>query len=100
MVKFYLQIHDPGERELLTYPADAVDAYTPVFNGTWLIERCEALNVKYLLLYEHGNVTYYQSDWKSYDVLDMILDTGSFTLETEFGSYPRHIFILRFLSNS
>ncbi len=100
MVKFYLQIYDPGERELLTYPEDAVDAYKPVFNGTWLIERCEALNVKYLLLYEHGNVTYYQSDWKSYDVLDMMLDTGSFTLETEFGSYPRHIYMLRFLSNS
>jgi len=99
-VKFYLRIYEPGERELWDYPEEPVDVYKPVFNETWLIERCKILNVKYLMLYEHGNVTYFQSDWKSYDVLDKMLNSGSFTLERIFGSYPHHIFIIRFLPNS
>jgi len=100
MVKFYLQIYEPGERELWNYPEKAVDVYKPVFNQTFLTERCTILNVKYLMLYEHGNITYFQSDWKSYDVLHKMLDSGSFTLERMFGSYPHHIFIIRFLPNS
>ena len=100
MVKFYLQTYDSDERELWTYPENPADAYKPTFNETLLIERCDASNVKYLLLYEHHDVTYFESDEKSYDVLDMMLNSGSFSKETEFGNYPRRIFIIRFLSNS
>ncbi len=100
MVKFYLKIYDSGERELWPYPENPADAYKPVFNETLLVEQCEASNVKYLLLYEHGNITYFESDWKSYDVLNMMLDSGSFSKETEFGSYPRRIYIMQFLSTS
>jgi len=100
MMKFYLQLYDSGERELWPYPENPVDVYEPVFNETLLIEQCEASNVKYLLLYEHGNITYFKSDWKSYDVLDMMLDSGSFSKEKELGSYPRRIYIMRFLSKS
>jgi len=99
-MKFYLQTYDPRERELWEYPEDPVDVYKPVFNETVLIEHCETLNVKFLLLYEHGDATYFQSDLKSYDVLDKMLNSGSFTLERTFGSYPHQIFIIRFLPNS
>jgi hypothetical protein len=100
MVKFYLRLYDSGERELWPYPENPVDAYKPVFNETYLIEQCEGSNVKYLLLYEHGNITYFESTWKSNDVQKMLLDSGSFSKEMEFGSYPRHIYIMRFLLNS
>jgi hypothetical protein len=100
MVKFYLDIYDSGERELWPYPENPADAYKPVLNETWLIERCEASNVKYLLLYEHGNITYFDSDWKSYYVLDRLRNSGRFTFETAFGDEPRRVNVIRFLPNS
>jgi len=100
MVKFYLQRYDSGERELWPYPKDAADAYEPVLNETFLIERCEASNVKYLLLYEHGDENYCHSDWKSYYVLDRLVLSGRFTCETAFGDYPRRMVIIRFMPNS
>jgi len=100
MVKFYLNIHDSGERELWHYPEKAADAYKPALNETWLIERCEASNVKYLLLYEHGDINYFDSDWKSYYVLHRLINSGRFTFETAFGDYPRRVIIIRFMPNS
>jgi len=100
MVKFYLNIHDSGERELWPYPEDPADAYAPDLNVTWLIERCEASNVKYLLLYEHGGENYFGSDWKSYYVLDRLVLSGRFICETAFGDEPRRMIIIRFMPNS
>jgi hypothetical protein len=65
-----------------------------------LIKTSEAINVKYLLLFEHGNITYYDSNLRYSDVLNAMLDTNRFTVEKELGTSPRRIFILRFLSNS
>ena len=100
MVNFYMNIHESGERELWPYPEKAADAYRPELNETWLIERCEASNVKYLLLYEHGDINYFDSDWKSYYVLDRLVLSGRFIFETAFGDYPRRISIIRFMPNS
>jgi 4-amino-4-deoxy-L-arabinose transferase-like glycosyltransferase len=100
MVEFYLLLSDPNQEQPMQYPELAVDAYKPSFNYTWLIESSEASNVKYLLLFEHGNGTYYESDLRAQDVLEAMLDTGRFTVEEEFGTFPRRIFILRFSSNS
>jgi hypothetical protein len=100
MMRFYLAIHEPGQRELWQYPENPVDAFEPQFNLTLLIEQSEALNVKYLLLYEHGNITFYETELRSHDVLETMLDTDRFVVETKFGSFPRQIFILRFLPNS
>jgi 4-amino-4-deoxy-L-arabinose transferase-like glycosyltransferase len=98
MVKFFLLTSEQGERELWDYPEKKpVDVYKPVFNETWLIGQCKTLDVKFLLLYEHGGMTYFQSDWKSYDVLDKMLNSGSFTLERTFGTYPHQIFVIRYL---
>lgn len=96
VVNFYLMTHDPDASELWYYPEYPVDVYKPEFNQTLLIEQCSTLNVKYLFLYEHGNSTYFESDWKSSDVLHLLINSGSFTLEKTFGNYPHSIFILRF----
>jgi hypothetical protein len=100
MVKFYLLVYDSGDHNIWPYPEAAVDAFSPELNVTFLIERCESTNVKYLMLYEYGNITYFDSDWKSYDVFDMLTDSGRFTSETVFGTYPRRVTILQFISDS
>ena len=100
MVKYYLLLHNSADREIWRYPLGAIDSFRPVLNQTFLIERCEASNVKYLLLYEYGNITYFDSDWKSYDVFDMLTSSDRFTFETQFGTYPRRVTIIRFVSDS
>jgi hypothetical protein len=97
MVRFYLRIKDSSERDVFPYPKDAVDSYQPTLNETHLVELCLESNVRYLLLYEHGNITYYHSDWKSYYVLERLLASDHFTKETEFGIYPRRITVLEFI---
>ncbi|MCW4016048.1 MAG: glycosyltransferase family 39 protein [Candidatus Bathyarchaeota archaeon] len=107
MVKFYMQIYDPDHREMLLYPEQPNDVFSTVPNKklfvmtlTVLIERFEALNVKYLVLFEYGNNLYFNSDLRPTDVLELMLENERFTLEKEFGSVPRRIFIIRFLSSS
>jgi len=100
VVRFYLDIPDFTGEKLWQYPEKAVDAYTPLFNETTLIERCKALHVKYLLSYEYGDLAFFQSELRSEDVLETMLDTDRFVVEMEFGTFPHRIFILQFLSNS
>ena len=100
MVEFYLLVFDPNQEQPVQYPELAIDAYKPSFNFTYLIEDCEVRNVKYLLLFEHGNVPYCDPEWRAQDVLDSVLDTGRFEVEMEFGTTPRRIYIIRFLKNS
>ena len=100
MVEFYLLVFDPNQEQPIQYPELAVDAYKPSFNFTDLVELCENQTVKYLMLFEHGNCTYYESDWRAQDVLDAMLDTGRFVVEEDFGTFPRRIYVLQFLLNS
>ena len=100
MVNFYLILYDSGDRVLWHYPEKPADAYSPTFNETWLIERCEATNVKFLLLYEHSNKTYLDSYWKAYYVLDRLVLSGRFTFEAVFGTFPRRVIIIRFMPDS
>jgi 4-amino-4-deoxy-L-arabinose transferase-like glycosyltransferase len=107
MMRFYLETYG-GQRALLQYPAKPIDVYQQIPDNqrvfvlalNILINRFEALNVKYLLLYEYENNLYFHSKWKSADVLELMHETGHFSLETEFGSSPRRIFVIRFLSSS
>jgi 4-amino-4-deoxy-L-arabinose transferase-like glycosyltransferase len=99
MLRFYIRIFDTGERVIFAYPKNPIDAYPPTLNETLLSEMCVEKNVKYLSLYEHGNITYYDSDWKSYYVLDRLISSGNFTQETVFGTYPRRITVLQFTPN-
>jgi hypothetical protein len=100
MVEFYLLASDPNQEQPMQYPELPVDAYKPSFNYTDLIELCKNDTVKYLMLFELGNITFYDSDVRSQDVLDAMLATNRFTVEKEFGTFPRRIYVLRFLSNS
>jgi 4-amino-4-deoxy-L-arabinose transferase-like glycosyltransferase len=100
IVKFYFSIHNSGERNIWEYPEKAVDAYTPVLNETYLIKYCESTNVKYLLLFEHGNQTYFNSEWTAYYVLNRLIDSGQFISEAWVGTSPQRIFIIRFMLNS
>ena len=100
MVKFYLRIYDPNQRALWQYPEMPIDAYKPLFNETTLIERCEASHAKYLLLYEYDNITFFQSEFGAQKILEILLITGRFVIEAEFGDRPRRIFIISFLSTS
>lgn len=99
-VNFHLMIHDSGRRVLIEYPQDPADVYTPVLNETALLEKCEGFDVKFLLLYENGGKNYYDSELKAVDVLDTLVDSGNFTLETTFGDSPQRVFVIRFTPNS
>lgn len=100
MVEYFLLVYDQNQEQPVQYPEYPVDAYKPNFNYTELIETSEATNVKYLMLFEHGNITYYDTDLRYSDVLNDMLDTNRFEIEETMGASPRRIFILRFLSNS
>jgi len=100
LVEFYLLRSDPNREQPLQYPVKAVDAYEPLFNVTWLIETCEKLNAKYLFLFEHGNNTFYESDLTSNKVLENMQRTNRFNVEKTFGTVPRRIYVIEFLSNS
>jgi 4-amino-4-deoxy-L-arabinose transferase-like glycosyltransferase len=99
-VNFHLMVHDSGKRVLIEFPQDPADVYSPVLNETELIEKCEGFDVKFLLLYENGDKFYYESDLKAVDVLDMLVDSGSFVLETTVGDSPHRVFVIRYLPNS
>lgn len=101
MAKFYFSINNSGERNIWEYPEQApVDSYVPILNVTFLIEFCDSKNAKYLLLYEYKNLTYFDSEWTSHYVLDMLIDSAKFISEAVVGTSPDRIFIMRFVSNS
>jgi hypothetical protein len=97
MVHFYLLLYNSSDRVVWSYPKEPTDAYSPTLNETWLIEQCESKNVKFLLLYEHDNKTYFESDWRAYYVFDRLVLSGRFKFEWAFGTFPRRIIIIRFL---
>ncbi|MGD2066205.1 MAG: hypothetical protein PVI43_03435, partial [Candidatus Bathyarchaeota archaeon] len=96
VVKFYFGMNDFTAEKLWEYPEKPVDVYKTLFNETELIEYCEILHIKYLMLYEYGDMTFFQSELTSNNILEIMLNTGSFSVEKEFGSFPHRIFVLRF----
>jgi 4-amino-4-deoxy-L-arabinose transferase-like glycosyltransferase len=100
MVKFYLEMYNSNQVAIWQYPSQPVDAYVPVFNVTELIELSQDLHVKYLLLYEYGDLQYFESELTYRTVFEMLINTGRFVNETTFGDSANRIFIISFLSNS
>jgi hypothetical protein len=81
-----------------------VDVFRPLPNDerfflslNILMKRFEVMNVKYLLLIEWETKYYFEEFYDSSDVLENLNATGHFILETEIGSYPHRMFIIRFL---
>ncbi len=108
MIRFYLETYGSSQKALLQYPKKPIDVYKQIPDSAKvlilvlnvLINRFEVLNVKYLLLFEYENNAYFRSEWKSGDVMEIMLETGNFSLETEFGSFPHRIFVIRFMPRS
>jgi hypothetical protein len=104
IMRFFMEIYDSGQRRLLQYPENAVDVFRPLPNDerfflslNILMKRFEVMNVKYLLLIEWETKYYFEEFYDSSDVLENLNATGHFILETEIGSYPHRMFIIRFL---
>ena len=61
------------------YPAEPVDAYTPVFNITEFVQECSQNNVKYVFTYEYGgDVPYFNTTLTAMGVFEMLYQSGQF----------------------
>ncbi|MFW6117096.1 MAG: ArnT family glycosyltransferase [Thermoproteota archaeon] len=97
-VQFYLKKQNANYNKVYQYPQMPVDAYPPSFNITELIQTCEDAHVKYLLLYQYGNIPFYKSELTSLRVIQKMNNTHRFFPEAEYGSPPRKVFIFSFPS--
>ena len=101
MVKFYLHAAESRRWQAAQYPDLAVDAYTPNFNLDELRELCTNRNVKYLLLFEYGEIyPYFNSTLTMQEVYGMLMDSQGFTCETSFGEYPCKIYVLSYAAQN
>ncbi len=101
-MRFHLYAANNGiEVNVLQYPNLAVDVNKPNFDTTELINNCKSENVKYLVLFEYGEIfPYHDSTLTAQQVCNMLNETKSFTLQTSFGSYPQKIFVYSFVNDS
>ena len=96
MVKFYLNQDQPRQIMVWQYPFLAVDAFTPNLELYELVIECQNYNVKYLFMFEYGNLTYFNSDLTYNNLYEVLNNTERFSLEKYFGTYPNGIFIWNF----
>jgi hypothetical protein len=101
MVQFYLWAHGDRNTKVLHYPTLPVDAYTPDFNMTELVELCRENNVQYALLFEYGDMhrPYFDTDLNCQKVYEQLYQSTNFsevTVEQIFGDTPRQIFVITF----
>jgi len=101
MVKFYLSKNGNNQIETYQYPTLPVDAYTPEFNISELINQCRQHNVKFLFTYEYGGtVPYYNTTLNLQQIYQQLYESGNFSQisnQATFGVNPRRIIILTFL---
>lgn len=101
MLKFYLHAAESRRWQAAQYPDFAVDAYTPIFDVEELRELCTNRNVKYLLLFEYGEIyPYFNSTLTMQEIYQTMLNAECFTYETSFGTYPCRIYILSYVAPS
>lgn len=101
IVKFYLHASESRPWRAAQYPQLAVDAYTPNFNMNELIDLCTKRNVKYLLLFEYGEIyPYFNSTLTMQEVYGMLMASQCFKCETSFGEYPCKIYVLSYAAQS
>ncbi len=101
MVRFYLWADGDNLVPVFQYPRQAVDAYTPNFNVSELIQQCRQYKVQWLFTYEYGGtVPYYNSTLNLQQIYMQLYESGNFTHIADnatFGENPRRIFLLEFL---
>ena len=97
MVWFYLNSKSASQTPVYQYPELAVDAYTPQFNITELVNFCQTNGTKIVILYEYGgNIPYYQSNLTEQTIFELLNGTDRFKLTETFGVIPERIFVLAF----
>jgi 4-amino-4-deoxy-L-arabinose transferase-like glycosyltransferase len=96
MVRFFLEANESRRNLVWQYPVLAVDSFTPDFNATYLVSLCKEHNTKFLLLYEVGDTTYFNSTLTTAKVWDEMNSTGRFNYVTSFGESTRAIHVLSF----
>jgi hypothetical protein len=95
MVWYYMYLKNPSQNynQILQYPELAADAYPPDFNVSQLVNLCQQHNVKYVLIYEFGDLQYFGSTLTEQKVCGNLNQTDQFTLEATFGNQPNRIFV-------
>ena len=97
MVWFYLNCKSASQTHVYQYPELAVDAYTPEFNVTEIVNFCQMNGTEYIMLYEYGgSIPYFDSNLTEQAVYDLLSNTGRFTLQATFGIAPQRIFVMSF----
>lgn len=94
-VEFYLKAYESKTNQVLLYPLEPADTYTPNFNVTTMTDLCKAYNVKYLILFENRGETYYNSTLTAGSIGQAILDDGEVYYEATFGAKPDRLFVFR-----
>jgi hypothetical protein len=101
-VRYYLNIKIPNAdySQAWQYPAEAVDAYTLDFNAAEFTQLCQQNNAKYAIIYEFSGYQYFNSTETAQSVINTLVLTTRFTLETTFGSAPDRVFVYRFMPSN
>jgi MFS family permease len=94
-VEFYLKAYESKTNQVLLYPLEPADTYTPNFNLTAMTELCKAQNVKYVILFENRGETYYNSTLTAGSIGRAMLDSGIVYYEATFGVKPDRIFVFQ-----
>jgi 4-amino-4-deoxy-L-arabinose transferase-like glycosyltransferase len=99
MLRLYLPANMSSD-QIWQYPTLAVDAFTPNFNITELVNLCEQRNVKYAILYDYGADTPFFNTTLTYtNVTRLLYDSGRFGFtgdEPFFGDMPYRTFLAGF----
>lgn len=99
MLRFYLPPNMSSD-QIWQYPDLSVDAFTPNFNITEFISRCEQRNVKYAVLYDYGADTPFFNTTLTYtNVTTLLFASGRFGYtgdEPFFGDMPYRTFLVGF----
>ena len=104
MFRFYLGANSSNRNNnVYQYPALPVDTYSPDFNITEFVHKCEEYNVKYIALYDYGKDSpFYNTTLTISNVTTLIYETHRFGDPKDqpfFGEMPNRIFLVRFLEN-
>ena len=93
MVWFYLNTKTSSQNEVWQYPAQAADAYTPVFEIEEFKYLCYQNNTKYVLLYEYNNINYFNASFGAKNVQARLASDQGYKFEEAFGNKPNRIFL-------
>jgi 4-amino-4-deoxy-L-arabinose transferase-like glycosyltransferase len=98
MVWFYLNRDGVSEIPVYQYPKLAADAFKPDFTLDDLSGYCTVNGTVYVLLYEYGDMQYYDSSLTGLALYETLENNRQFDLSTTFGTAPNRIFVFSFNS--